>query len=185
MAVCYKFQFRAQSEAFGLQMGVKGSNHSDECWHSDVILAGKKVIIKLRRRKNTPEQSNLERHCIWKVWPTLCICGVCALRQAVRQMEPKRGGIFAGLKPSMISIIKDIAVKHGIGSATWHGFRRGRTMDVLAGLDVKLNPAASLAEIYESGGWRPGSSSFFHYLPPKDANAQRCVRHVTENSDTE
>ena len=184
-AVCYTFQLRAQSEAFGLEVGVKRLSNGGDDWHSEVILDGAKATIKLRRRKNTNYQTNLVRYCICKVWEPLCICGVCALRQAIRVMKAPHGQIFDGLRTTMISVIKDIAQDNGLGRATWHGFRRGRTMDVLQGLDMKTNPAASLAEIYESGGWRPGSSAFFHYLPPKELNAQRCARQVMENSDTD
>ena len=85
----------------------------------------------------------------------------------------------------MISIIKGVARDNDLGPATWHGFRRGRTLDVIQGLDVKENPAASMAEIYESGGWKPGSSAIFHYIPEKEANRQRCAEQVMDASDTD
>ena len=121
-AVCYTFQLRAQSEAFGLEVGVKRLSNGGDDWHSEVILDGAKATIKLRRRKNTNYQTNLVRYCICKVWEPLCICGVCALRQAIRVMKAPHGKIFDGLRTTMISVIKDIAQDNGLGRATWHGF---------------------------------------------------------------
>ena len=176
---------RPQAEAFGIQVGVRGTGVGEQAWHSDLFLTEEHVTIKLHRRKNEAQQSNVVRYCICPIWKPLCICGVCAMRQAVREMKEDRGRVFAGLSPNMITVIKDIANKHGLGLATWHGFRRGRTLDVLQGMDVKANPSASLREIYESGGWKPGSAALFNYIPPKEANQQRCAQQVMDSSDTE
>ena len=150
-----------------------------------MAIASRKVTIKLHHRKNTPHPSNITRVCICDVWKPLCVCGVCALKQAVREMGGRHGLVFVDVKPAMISIIKEITKENDLGHATWHGFRRGRTLDVLRGLDVKENPSASMAEISESGGWKPGSSAIFNYIPPREANLQHCARQVMDESDTD
>ena len=73
-------------------------------------------------------------------------------------MKSLRGTIFSGVNANIIRVIREIALDEGFGHVTSHGFRRGRTTDVVRGLDLKDNPAASLAEVCESGGWRQNSN---------------------------
>ena len=101
-----------------------------------------------------------------------------------RKTRPSRP-IFQDVKPSDIELIKKITHELGLGHATWHGFRRGRTMDVVAGLDIKNNPAASLNELFASGGWRPGSKAVFQYISPEAASVQRVAKHLADNSGSE
>jgi len=187
VAVCYTYQLRAQSEGFPLQSGVRHPDQSTSDWHSDVIVTDSSVTIALRRRKNTEAPSEITRHCICKIWqPLKCyICGPCVLRGMIRQREGRRGRLFPNVKPADIHLIKSIAHQRGLGHATWHGFRRGRTMDVVAGLDIKNNPAASLNELFASGGWRPGSRAVFQYISPEVANVQRVAKHLADNSGSE
>jgi len=187
VAVCYTYQLRAQSECFPLQSGVRHRDLNDNDWHSDVIITESSVTIALRRRKNTGVPSEIKRHCICKVWqPRECfICGPCVLRGLIRERSGRCGRLFQHVKPSDIDLIKTIAHKRGLGHATWHGFRRGRTMDVVAGLDIKNNPAASLNALFDSGGWRHGSRAVFQYITPEAASVQRVARHLADNSGSE
>ena len=58
-------------------------------------------------------------------------------------------------------------------------------MDVVAGLDIKNNPAASLNELFAIGGWRLGSRAVFKYISPEVANVQRVAKHLADNSGSE
>ena len=58
-------------------------------------------------------------------------------------------------------------------------------MDVVAGLDIKNNPAASLNALFDSGGWRHGSRAVFKYITPEAASVQRVARHLADNSGSE
>ena len=185
IAVAYTYSLRAQSEAFPLEVGVRDRRGSGDSWHSEVTVREASVAITLRRRKNCQLPSVVERACICKLWPQRYICGVCALRQAIAVKPKGVSKLFGDVKPSDISVVRDIAAAHGFGRITWHGLRRGRTVDVLNGLDLKDNPALSLAELFESGGWTPGSRSIFSYVPTGQANAHRLVKDVVEGSDSE
>jgi len=187
VAVCYTYQLRAQSEGFPLQSGVRQRDPTGNDWHSDVIVTDSTVTIALRRRKNTGVPSEIKRHCICKVWRPkgFFVCGPCVLRKIIRERPGRRDRLFQHVKPSDIELIKKITHARGLGHATWHGFRRGRTMDVVAGLDMKNNPAASLTALFDSGGWSHGSRAVFQYITPEAASAQRVARHLADNSDSE
>ena len=43
----------------------------------------------------------------------------------------------------MIRIIEEVGQERGIAHITWHGFRRGRAMDVLGGLE-QIEPSSCL-----------------------------------------
>ena len=58
-------------------------------------------------------------------------------------------------------------------------------MDVVAGLDVKENPSASMKAIFESGGWNIGSRAIFQYITPAAANRQRVAQHLADESMSE
>jgi hypothetical protein len=70
-----------------------------------------------------------------------------------------------------------------MGFVTWHGFRRGRTEDVVHGLDVKNNPAASLREIAVTLGHR--NPSMFNYVTANTADKRRVVRQICDDTDSE
>ena len=187
VAVCYTYQLRAQSEGFPLQSGVRQLDPTGNYWHSDVIIKDLTVAIALRRRKNTEKPSEIQRHCICGIWRPkgFFVCGPCILRKLVKERPGRRDKLFQDVKPSDIGLIKKIAHDFGLGHATWHGFRRGRTMDVVAGLDMKNNPATSMQAIFDSGGWSLGSRAIFQYITPEVANYQRAAQHLGDNSDSE
>ena len=118
------------------------------------------------------------------IWPDRLVCGVCVLRRMVLGGAGQRQ-LFGDIKPSMIKLIKNVCHEKALGKVTWHGFRRGRTVDLAEGYDNPKNPKPSLMEIYGAGGWKPGSASPFAYIPSAVANKQRAILDVTENSDTE
>ena len=160
--VAYTFQLRVQSE--GVMLAVadpseleKGSQGS---WHSNVVCNNDgSVTIRLRRRKNKALPSSITRFCICHVWAPRLVCGVCVLRKIVPDHRP--GRLFPEIKNTDINVLKTIASSKDLGRVTWHGFRRGRTEDVVAGLDTKANPAASLVEIAEALGHNLRRASFF------------------------
>ena len=187
VAICYTYQLRAQSEGFPIQSGVRQLGVATDHWHSDVVVTPKTVAIVLRRRKNNDKPSEIIRHCICGVWipQGFVICGPCTLRKLVSERPGSCDRLFQGIKATDINVIKKIALDKGLGPATWHGFRRGRTMDVVAGLDVKENPSASMKAIFESGGWNIGSRAIFQYITPEAANHQRVAQHLADDSLSE
>jgi len=187
VAVCYTYQLRAQSEGFPLQSGVRQLGVATDHWHSDVVVTPKTVAIVLRRRKNNDKPSEIIRHCICEVWTPkrFTICGPCTLRGLLQERPGRRDRLFRNISAKDIRIIKRIALDKGLGPATWHGFRRGRTMDVVAGLDVKENPSASMKAIFESGGWNIGSRAIFQYITPAAASRQRVAQHLADESMSE
>ena len=187
VAICYTYQLRAQSEGFPIQSGVRQLGVAGDHWHSDVVVTPKTVAIVLRRRKNNDKPSEIIRHCICEVWIPrgFVICGPCTLRKLVDERPGRCDRLFRGINAKDITIIKKIALDKGLGPATWHGFRRGRTMDVVAGLDVKENPSASMKAIFESGGWNIGSRAIFQYITPAAANHQRVAQHLADDSMSE
>ena len=58
-------------------------------------------------------------------------------------------------------------------------------MDVVAGMDVKENPSASMKAIFESGGWNIGSRAIFQYITPEAANHKRVAQHLADDSQSE
>jgi len=187
VAVCYTYQLRAQSEGFPMQSGFRQLDVAGDHWHSDIVVKPLTVAIVLRRRKNNDKPSEIIRHCICEVWKPrgFQICGPCILRKLVKERPGRCDKLFQGIKATDINVIKKIALDKGLGPATWHGFRRGRTMDVVAGLDVKENPSASMKALFESGGWSIGSRAIFQYITPEAANHQRVAQHLGDDSQSE
>ena len=83
-----------------------------------------------------------------------------------------------------IRLLKDFGKSQGMGSITWHGFRRGRTVDLLERGGAN-GVCMSLGEIYESGGWKFGSRALLSYIPHADVHKERVFKLVAEASDTE
>lgn len=182
VTVVYTFQLRVQSEGVPLEQ----SDGVTEPWHSQVMINDNgSVTIKLKKRKNKPLPSKVTRSCICSVWPDLAVCGVCALKTVLNSRFAPRGRLFPKVQTSDIQILKKISDRHELGHITWHGFRRGRTDDIVAGLDVRSNPAASIIEIAESLGHNLARASFFHYLHKDTADRRRSARRLCEDTDSE
>ena len=81
-------------------------------------------------------------------------------------------------------MLKELGKCHGLGPITWHGFRRGRTVDLLERGGAN-GVCVSLAEIYESGGWKYGSAALLSYVPDDAVHAERVFRMTAETSDTD
>ena len=179
--VAYTFQLRVQSE--GIMLGT--SSMTSSTWHSHVwINQDGSVTIRLRVRKNKSEPSRIVRHCICEIWRPKIVCGVCALKKRL-QRHDGYGRLFPNIKASDIKVLKDISSQRELGHVTWHGFRRGRTEDVVAGLDVKQNPAASIQEVAESLGHNLARSSFFAYIKGSTAQRRQIVRQICEDTESE
>ena len=82
-------------------------------------------------------------------------------------------------------ILKEAAASLGELVATWHGLRRGRTVDVVSEKDQWGRPFASLKDIFESGGWAPGSRALFAYLEEDTLDGPRVAEMVADQSDSE
>ena len=186
LPVAYTFQLRVQSE--GLELGLASEQElqrgKDGAWHSHVVVEQSgAVTIRLRRRKNKQHPSSITRRCICEIWRPKLVCGVCVLKKLLREKEGT-GRLFPQTRNTDVRFLKEIASRKELGSVTWHGFRRGRTEDVVAGLDVKDNPAASLVEIAETLGHNMRRASFFQYLHGKTAS-RKTVRRLCEDTESE
>ena len=185
VSVVYTFQLRVQSEALGLQFDGRPRDGSSTKWHSAVEVGRDKVTIVLRVRKNSLEICRIERKCTCRDWPGKVICGVCSLRLVVRRAGASDGRrIFPGVCSSDIRILKTFGASHNVGPVTWHGFRRGRTCDLLE-RGGSNGTCISLAEIYQSGGWKYGSSALLSYIPEAAVHRERAFRFTADASDTD
>ena len=112
------------------------------------------------------------------------MCGVCAVKQSlIGHTTP--GYLFPEVKAKDVGILKEIGREHDLGVITLHGFRRGRTEDMVKGLDVKENPAASFMEVAESLGHNMRRASMFNYMAGRTANLQRSTRKLCEDTDSD
>ena len=184
--VAYTYQLRVQSE--GIPMSTSSEEEFNRGasghWHSHIIIrTDGAVVLWLRKRKNKPLPSSIVRFCICPIWRPKIVCGACALRKLVSEQNGV-GRLFPQVVPGDIKILKDVGQANELGYVTWHGFRRGRTEDVVLGLDVKHNPAASLVEIAETLGHNMRRASFFQYVHGETAT-RRSVRRVCEDTDSE
>ena len=183
VTIAYTYQLRVPSEGIPLQVNKNINDNVD--WHSHMYVnKDGSASIKLRRRKHKDSPSIITRFCICAVWPSKVVCGVCTIKNIVNEQR-QDFKVFPDVKVSDINIIKDISFHNDLGYVTWHGFRRGRTEDIVAGLDVKNNPAASIRDIAESLGHHLGRASFFKYLGAKTSNVRRAVHQMCDDTDSD
>ena len=185
-SVCYTFQLRVPSEGIMLEISEPELHHLDS-WHSHIEEEKDGAVsIRLRKRKNNHLPSKIKRFCICKVWRRKPICGVCVLKHILAtRARGYRGRIFPDVRLKDIQIMKDIGIKLHLGSITWHGFRRGRTDDIVNGMDNPSNPSASIEDVAESLGHRLGRASFFSYIKKDSASKQHLGRHLAAESDSD
>ena len=182
--VWYTYQLRVQSEGIELSTTPEADMVGTD-WHSHVATeVDGAVSIRLRVRKNKRTPSVLRRYCICHVWPGKVVCGVCALKKALTEHQGY-GRLFPGVKASDVSILKEVGWRHDLGPVTLHGFRRGRTEDMVKGLDSKRNPAASFMEVAESLGHNMRRAAMFNYMAGRTANLQRSARRLCEDTDSD
>ena len=92
--------------------------------------------------------------------------------------------LFPRVRGRDIDVLKRFAMTKGLGMISWHGLRRGRTVDLLErggtnGVNI------SLAELFQSGGWTYGSRAILSYIPEQAAHKERVFRLSADASDTE
>ena len=92
--------------------------------------------------------------------------------------------VFPRVSVTDIQVLKEVGKAHGSGPITWHGFRRGRTVDLLERGGAN-GVCVSLAEIYESGGWKYGSGALLSYVPHDAVHTERTFKVTAEASDTD
>ena len=184
-SVCYTYQLRVPSEGIMLEISEPELHHLGR-WHSHIQAENDGAVsIRLKKRKNNGLPSKIKRFCICKVWRRKPICGVCVLKHILATRPGHQGRIFPDVGLKDIKIMKDIAIKLHLGSITWHGLRRGRTDDIVNGLDNPSNPSASIEDVAESLGHRLGRASFLSYIKKDSASKQHLGRHLAAESDSD
>ena len=186
ISVVYTYQLRVQSEALGLQFDGRPPSDSKAVWHSAVeVISDKEVAVILRKRKNTEEVSRITRRWICLDWPDKAVCGVCSLRRLVRRATSLDGlRVFPSICSADIYVLKIFGATRNLGPITWHGFRRGRTVDLLQ-RGGSNGVSISLAELFQSGGWKLGSGALLSYIPEQDVHKERVFKISANASDTE
>ena len=183
-AVSYSFQLRVQSELIILQAHAITDEEaiSNTAWWSYAIIEKLETTIVFRRRKNKNYVSRVSRKCTCRITPYAC--GKCALdKQVTIAREKGEERVFWTVGNIDIRVFQSIAAKHGMPYPTWHGFRRGKTSDLVAGYYRGEN--ISLEDIFESGGWLSGSRAILHYLKREFTDCGNIVKTVCCLSDTD
>ena len=182
-AVAYTYQLRVQSEGITLQAKYISDDefHKDDWW-SGISFSKKQVHIHLVRRKNKEFKSTISRPCTCA--STKWACGACAIRHQLGEAKrQKQARLFWEVSNSDIKIIQKIALQLNIPYPTWHGFRRGRTCDLVSSRNE--GQPISLEDVFESGGWLSGSRSILHYLKRETVDRDRVVSALSELSDSD
>ena len=92
--------------------------------------------------------------------------------------------VFDRIKKEDVQILKQAATASGIEArVTWHGFRRGRTTDLVTCRG--WGEHVSIMDIFESGGWAVGSRAVFKYLSEEAQDNEKMVSNMSAASDTE
>ena len=91
--------------------------------------------------------------------------------------------VFWQISNSDIKHVQEAAAALGLPYPTWHGFRRGRTCDLVSAHKEGQN--ISLEDIFESGGWFSGSRAILHYLRREIVDRERVVGILADLSDSD
>ena len=154
----------------------------DASWHSFVRHTKTTVDMVLRRRKNKDYVSVIRRKCQCKHTPS--ICGVHALIQQVKLA--RKGGqkhVFWSVKAKDIVCLKRYARELSLPCPTWHGFRRGRTCDLVT--CRHWGETVSLEDIFESGGWAQGSRAVLRYLHDEAVDKEHVATGIANDSESD
>jgi len=109
---------------------------------------------------------------------------VCALKYQVRlAREPNQSKVFWSVKSSDIAFVQEVARDLAMPRPTWHGFRRGRTTDLVT--CVHWNMSVTLLDVFESGGWSVGSRAVLHYLSEFAKDRERLVSAFSAGSESD
>jgi len=185
VTVAYTYQLRSQAEGLFIDITQNFSRKhlSSDDWHGLVKIYRKKVDIILRTRKNKQHVSRISRRCQCHV--NRLVCGACAIRYQLRLSKAKGSTRLFNIKYSDIRKLQDIAKRKCWAYPTWHGFRRGRTTDLVSGRVKPEGFQVSLEDIFESGGWQTGSRSILRYLKAEVVDKEALVSSLAEESDSE
>ena len=82
-----------------------------------------------------------------------------------------------------IRAIQQYAVELTLGRPTWHGFRRGRTSDLVTRVHWGLS--VTLSDKFESGSWAVGSRAGIEYLSELAKDRERLVSAMAAGSDSD
>jgi len=183
MSVSYLYQGRVQSEIVPLESARRDRiPGATEKWHSFVRFFPQAAEIVLRKRKNKPTVSTIHKECQCHLTPACC--GVCALKtQVVLAKNESKSRVLWSVTSADIKVIQKSAVELSLDRPTWHGFRRGRTSDLVTCVHWGLN--VTLADIFESGGWAVGSRAVIKYLSEFAKDKERLVSVMAAGSDSE
>ena len=183
-AVAYTYQLRSQSEGIILQAAeLSKQDMSGNAWFSAVTIGRKHTTIHLRTRKNKDFRSDISRRCYCEETPYAC--GKCALDcQVSLARNEKQSKVFWEVSNMDIRVIQQVCKDNNIPHPTWHGFRRGRTTDLVSE-KFSGNEPISLEDIFESGGWFSGSRAILHYLRQEVADRERVIHALAELSDSD
>ena len=171
IAVAYTYQLRVQSEAMNLRLSANDGQF--------VYIEGEKTIISLPKRKNIADRCYISRTCCCRFTPIAC--GPCALRHQISLAKPGEP-VFPNIRVGDIKFIQACATELNISRPTWHGFRRGRTCDLLSG--VAQGPI-SILEIFDAGGWQRGSRALLSYLSSEGKMSEGIIRTTSQESDSD
>ena len=182
-AVAYTYQLRAQSEGIILRSReLSREEMRGDQWFSCVSIGKRATNINLRRRKNKNFQSSISRSCSCSITPYAC--GKCALDyQTALSRKHMHDKVFWQISNSDIKHVQEAAAALGLPYPTWHGFRRGRTCDLVSAHKEGQN--ISLEDIFESGGWFSGSRAILHYLRREIVDRERVVGILADLSDSD
>jgi len=182
--VGYTYQLRAFSELFIICRDSRKKVVNYTIVEVEYIDGFKLVTLTLSRRKHRPYPCRIIRACWCGLDPTFC--GACTLEKLVSSSESDSRRIFPKQSSTLIKLLKDAASRvHYDQPVTWHGLRRGRTVDLLRLRDKNGRPVCSLAEVFESGQWREASQSLLSYVESKDVDGERIVMMYADNSDSD
>ena len=185
VTVSYTYQLRSQSEGMYIDITEEFTKEhlSRTDWWGVIKVHKKKVDIVLRTRKNKQHISKISRRCQCHI--NDMVCGACAIRQQLKVSKAKGLKRLFSIKYGDIRKLQDIASRKCWPYPTWHGFRRGRTTDLVSGRVRPDGYQVSLEEIFESGGWQTGSRSILKYLKAEVIDKEALVSSLAEASDSE
>ena len=179
----YHYQLRAHSELFIICRDSRATSElytTVEFSHSN----GHKIVtLTLSRRKHRPFLCRIARACWCKIAPQ--VCGACELEKLSTQARDNSSFILSQNKSQMIKRLKEVGSRIGESKVTWHGLRRGRTVDLLRMRDSRGRPVCTLAEVFESGQWKSGSEAILSYIHSTDVDGGKLVVMYANNSDSE
>ena len=183
IAVSRQLLARVQSEVFPLQLdGAMDVDLDSDQWHSRILFHDcpgvKSLSIILRKRKNTSQVSTHMRSCCCaSEGPVLC--GVCALYRYRHIAKPGHQNHIFSIRSSQAMTRRLLAAASRAGipahQVSWHGFRRGKASDMLAG-------GTAISTILAAGGWK--SPAILRYLVAEELDHRVAAITTIDDSDS-